>query len=365
MAEFAPHNMSGNSAPPPYVASASSEFSSSFAAWKAFDNAWSAGQYWIGNSAVEWLKIDLGAGASKLLETYKIQLNDLNEPLRAPKDWLMQGSNDNSAWDTLDTVTNQTGWANQEERTFTCDTQVAGYRYFRINISANNGDSLTQIGELWLQGVDFSAGDIEWDASDAISLSDAIVALPLVPLLFEDAIALSDSILLFGGYLVSDQILITDEVAVLVISHAKKVWAILVGDTLTLGDGISTATSYVTTTGDSYTLLDGITVLLTRALTFSDSISLSDASLPNLSFGDAISLSDFIDYLLVELGPTDFSFLISDQLAVNDSVVLIEVPEFISVGDTLILSDLVFVRNQARLNNYLRRYLNDVSTPIS
>lgn len=150
--DFAPHNMTGNSSPSPYVASASTEFSSTFAAWKAFEGNPGFAAYWLGdNAGVDWLRIDLGSGNDQLLDNYSIQVNTIDEPLRAPKAWTMEGSPDGSSWTTLDTRTNQTSWAAGSIRNFTCATRTTAYRYFRVNISQNNGDAtFTQIAELYL-----------------------------------------------------------------------------------------------------------------------------------------------------------------------------------------------------------------------
>ncbi len=144
--------MTSDSAPSPYVASASSEFSSSLA-FEAFDRVTSGfGSYWIGTGGgVDWLKLDLGSGTTKILGVYDIQVNTIPEAARAPKNWTMQGSNDNSTWTTVDTQTNQTSWENGQIRSYTCATQTTAYRYFRLNITANNGDTTyTQIDEMWL-----------------------------------------------------------------------------------------------------------------------------------------------------------------------------------------------------------------------
>lgn len=154
MAERFPHNMSGSSTPSPYVASASS-FLADFDPWKAFDGNYSYGQYCLLNSGTRWLKIDLGSGNAFLAKTYSVRVNSVPEPNRAPKDWVFQGSNDNSTWDTLDTQTNQTGWTSGQMRTFNCAVQEQMYRYFRIHITANNGDgSYTQVAELYMDGED-------------------------------------------------------------------------------------------------------------------------------------------------------------------------------------------------------------------
>jgi len=152
-AAVSPHNMSSNSAPSPFVAAASSNYPS-YDPYHAFDGAVGGGQYWIGTgSGTDWLSLDLGSGNATILVTYSIQANTIPEPTRSPKNWTMQGSNDNSTWTTVDTRTNETSWSSGEVRTYTCATQTTAYRYFRVNITANNGDATyTDIGELSLFG---------------------------------------------------------------------------------------------------------------------------------------------------------------------------------------------------------------------
>ena len=148
--ETLPHNMTTNSLPTPYVASASTEYDASFAAFHAFDGVVSYGQYWLASTSTGWLSMDLGSGVSRIARDYSVKVNTVPEPNRAPKDWTFEGSNDNSNWDVLSTVTAQTSWSSGQVRTFTCSPQTTAYRYFRINISANNGDSYVQVGELYL-----------------------------------------------------------------------------------------------------------------------------------------------------------------------------------------------------------------------
>jgi hypothetical protein len=61
----------------------------------------------------------------------------------------MVGSNNGSTWTTLDTRTNETAWASAETRSYLCTVLGTPYRYFRLKITANNGDTtFTQIAEL-------------------------------------------------------------------------------------------------------------------------------------------------------------------------------------------------------------------------
>jgi hypothetical protein len=151
--DFNPTNLTNSLAPLPYVVAASSYYNAGAAPWKVFDG--STITYWIGTgSGVDWINLFLGGLSSKyILQTYKVKVNAVPEATRAPKDWTVLGSNDGITWDTLDTVANQTSWGSAEERTFTCDVNTTAYRWFKISITANNGDATyTQIAVLTLNG---------------------------------------------------------------------------------------------------------------------------------------------------------------------------------------------------------------------
>lgn len=131
---FSPQNMTANNSPSPFVVSASSQYASE-APWHAFDGSASTG--WLGNNGPpNWIKIDLGA-ASSICVGYEIEAGAI-ELARAPKNWVIEGSADNSSWLTLDTVSNSTGWLAGERRAYACDTATTAYRYYRVTISANN-----------------------------------------------------------------------------------------------------------------------------------------------------------------------------------------------------------------------------------
>ncbi len=139
---FSPITATDYTLPVPFVFSASSEYPSIGLAWIPFSTA-SGGTAigWIGtNGGVDWNKLDIGAGNSKILSDYKIT-GSTGPVTRSPKNWTMEGSNDNSTWDVLDTRTNETSWAPTEQRSYVCSVATTAYRYFRFNVSANNGDA--------------------------------------------------------------------------------------------------------------------------------------------------------------------------------------------------------------------------------
>lgn len=85
------------------------------------------------------LSVEFGAVAAT---SYKIQAS--TDSTRNPKDWTFEGSNDpGSGWDTLDTITGETGWSNYEWRTFDF-ANVTAYLHYRIVIT-DNTDSTVKI----------------------------------------------------------------------------------------------------------------------------------------------------------------------------------------------------------------------------
>ena len=59
---------------------------------------------------------------------------------RAPKEWTLQGSNDNDTWTTLDEQTNQGSWTATEDREFRIEN-TAAYRYYKISFTAANANT--------------------------------------------------------------------------------------------------------------------------------------------------------------------------------------------------------------------------------
>ena len=164
--DLAPHNMTSNSLPSPYIASCtncSGGYSSS-PPYYAFDgtlaNPWATGE---STPYPAILELDLGTGNSVILASYSLASTTSGGSYgdwvnSEPKTWTFQGSNDNSTWTTLDTETNVTGWSGGVTKNFPFSTVVA-YRYFRINITANNGGSDNGvIGEVYLYAAGFTSG---------------------------------------------------------------------------------------------------------------------------------------------------------------------------------------------------------------
>jgi hypothetical protein len=94
-----------------------------------------------------WLQYD--PGHTEIVRRYTVVSSGDLVP-RDPKDWQFQGSNDSSTWTTLDAQSDQMFADRFELKTYTLASPAA-YRYYRLNITANNGDSTyTNLSKLGL-----------------------------------------------------------------------------------------------------------------------------------------------------------------------------------------------------------------------
>jgi hypothetical protein len=104
---------------------------------------------WFHAGAIGWLQYDFGASSAQLIKRYTVSCA-IDLPARDPKDWQFQGSNDGSAWTTLDTQSNQIFDERFQLKAYTV-ASPASYRYYRLNITANNGDaSFLHLGDFGL-----------------------------------------------------------------------------------------------------------------------------------------------------------------------------------------------------------------------
>lgn len=127
---------------PSGVASAST-ITSGLDAYKAFDGATNTGWSAATSTTTGWLKYQFPT--PKIIMKYTIL--DFGLIARNPKSWTFEGSNDGTTWIVLDTQSNAT-WTLGVKNEYLINNSNA-YIYYRINITANNGDATyLQIGEL-------------------------------------------------------------------------------------------------------------------------------------------------------------------------------------------------------------------------
>lgn len=147
--------MTANDAPAGYVASASSQYSTDYQPFEAFDAVTGpdTASNWITANAVNtgWLQIQLPSAQG--LAKYAISSRDSTGS--APGDWAMQGSTDGgNTWIDLDTRTGESNWAGGVTNTYELDaSQLAGtYNAFRLNVTAASGTGYLAISQLQLYG---------------------------------------------------------------------------------------------------------------------------------------------------------------------------------------------------------------------
>jgi hypothetical protein len=69
-----------------------------------------------------------------------------DSPSRDPKNWKLSASNDTQTWVDLDTRTNETFSDRGVTNNYTISNKTA-YKYYRLNVTENGGDSLFQLAE--------------------------------------------------------------------------------------------------------------------------------------------------------------------------------------------------------------------------
>jgi len=176
-----PPNMLSNTAPVPFIASASSNQSDS-PPWEAFDNNQSSSSsIWRGfnGSYPMWLQIFLNEEISVASYTLGTSYNSASD--NAPLDWEFQGSNDKLIWETLDTQTGIT-WSNViYVKQYVLPIPSIGYKYFRVSISAGSGGAVptnaSRISSLRVTGQQPSSGT----PSKSVILQDFRIKAVLPP----------------------------------------------------------------------------------------------------------------------------------------------------------------------------------------
>ena len=148
---FSPTNMTGASAPTPYVVTSSlGAFSGNN--WMLFCGG--CGTYITASAAPGSVTIDLGSGNSAVMGSYSIKAGLGYDP----RDWTMAGSNDGSSFTTLDTQSSQT-FSGTTPRTFTLGAVPSAYRYFRFNCTSATGGGSWGASQLTYTAAGFTGGN--------------------------------------------------------------------------------------------------------------------------------------------------------------------------------------------------------------
>ena len=114
----------------------------------AFDGKASTKWLTFKNSA--WLQIQFGDDKSLKADSYKI-ISGNDSPSRDPKDWVLEGSNDGNVFVEIDKISNEVFKNRREMRSYKI-SNPGKYKYYRLNILSNNGDTKIQLSEWDLIG---------------------------------------------------------------------------------------------------------------------------------------------------------------------------------------------------------------------
>ena len=127
--------------------------------WYAHDGTGYTNTGWVGQDF----------GTPTIIDLYRIHIKSpTNEPhVTDPRDWTFEGSNDQTVWDVLHTVTDFTSYPGWSSFEFANSTS---YRYYRMNISANNGDSTyVRIRELEMYKCSACVPQSSWETYQTFS----------------------------------------------------------------------------------------------------------------------------------------------------------------------------------------------------
>ena len=101
---------------------------------------------WLDFAASSWIECQLASSATVL----QYSLTSANDyPTRDPQDWQLLGSNDGQNWTVVDSRSGQSFSGRFTTNNYSVATPNA-YTYYRLDITSNSGDWITQIAELTL-----------------------------------------------------------------------------------------------------------------------------------------------------------------------------------------------------------------------
>lgn len=133
--------MTSNNAPSPYIVGASSIYSDTFPAWKAFSGTTiDSNDAWLASGTTGAIILDFGVETS--IKAFGIvgRSETSGYSTTAPKTFVLYGSNTSSTngFEVLYKGTNEILWNSTESRMFRLDNTYS-YRYYKLTIIENNG----------------------------------------------------------------------------------------------------------------------------------------------------------------------------------------------------------------------------------
>lgn len=133
------------------IASASSEYSASYAAWKAFDGVNNSAYGWASSTSDsnKWIQLQMDVALKNIVVTIANRSRD--SLVNGMTAGTIQGSNDGTAWTTLCTISGRNGTKSKSKTTHELKNDTA-YKYLRVNITSSANNSYAAIGEITIEG---------------------------------------------------------------------------------------------------------------------------------------------------------------------------------------------------------------------
>lgn len=166
--------MTSNTAPSGYEVKQSSIYSGggSYYGYKAFDNDFSTTSCWNTDAvaAGQWIQIKLPNAT--IVKSMSLTNRNNSSNVCAPKEFILQGSNDGLEWDNIATLLNKKS-GQSETSTFDIDNNEV-YLYYRVYIVSGYVDKGLVIGELQFYG--YQEGDILWQPKGLVPVMTSTTA---------------------------------------------------------------------------------------------------------------------------------------------------------------------------------------------
>ncbi|AJS58459.1 basic secretory protein-like protein [Paenibacillus sp. IHBB 10380] len=109
---------------------------------------------WLTYDNTAWLQFDFGEQVT--IDGYALTAAN-NTPQGDPKSWVLQGSNDNTNWTTLDTKSDETFKVRHQRNHYILNNNTTAFQYYRLNNLKNHSGYVLQLGE-----VEFSRTNDMW-----------------------------------------------------------------------------------------------------------------------------------------------------------------------------------------------------------
>lgn len=132
---------------------------------------------WMSLTSAAAIQYDFAGDAAYAVNGYTITSTAEDEPTRDPKNWTLEGSNDGSIWNVVDTRTGETFDGRLLKKIYSCNNTTA-YKMYRLNITANNGSDYIQIAEIEMFG---NSGAIPQAKKKVALIGDSITDMGIYP----------------------------------------------------------------------------------------------------------------------------------------------------------------------------------------